>query len=79
MINSRTIRKGDVVKYYKSSNGIDDHLTGIVISVRKKEVSRNKSKHIIELVIATTADIMWDSGEIQSDVPIDMLSLLSKG
>jgi len=84
MRNKQTIRKGDVVKHYNDSNMhysnfAADYQTGIVLSIRKKEVSRNKSKHVIELVIATTADIMWDSGDIESGVPIETLSLLSKG
>ena len=82
----KTIRKGDVVKYcpgiHKYKEGYryaDDHgKTGIVISIRKKEVTRNKSKHVLEVVIAQTADIMWDSGSIESDVPIEHVETISR-
>ena len=82
----RSIKKGDMVKHYAS---LDDHersamkdmngRSGIVLSVRKKEVARNKSKHVMEIVIAHTADIMWDNGTIENEVPVDVLELVSKG
>jgi len=83
----RSVRKGDVVKHYAS---IDRHLdrasnpdmygrTGIVISVKKKEVARNKSKHVMEIVIAHTAVVMWNTGELENDVPLDTLELVSRG
>lgn len=53
--------------------------SGIVLSVRKKEVARNKSKHVMEIVIAHTADIMWDNGTIENEVPVDVLEIVSKG
>jgi len=82
----KTIKKGDVVKYcpgiHKYKEGFryaDDYgKTGIVISVRKKEVTRNKSKHVLEVVIAHTAEIMWDTGTIESDVPVDHVEMISR-
>ena len=49
-----------------------------MISIRKKEVTRNKSKHVLEVVIAQTADIMWDSGSIESDVPVEHVETISR-
>ena len=82
----RSIKKGDMVKHYAS---LDDRertsmrdvygRSGIVLSVRKKEVARNKSKHVMEIVIAHTADIMWDNGTIENEVPVDVLEIVSKG
>ncbi len=65
-----TIRKGDMVKYVEQ--------TGIVLSTQKKEVARNKSKHVMEIVIAHTAEILWDSGTIENDIPIEYLELVSR-
>ena len=64
------IRKGDMVRYVEQ--------TGIVLSTRKKEVARNKSKHVMEIVIAHTAEILWDSGTIENNVPVDCLELVSR-
>ena len=82
----KSIKKGDVVKHYASIDKHPDRAimpdlygrSGIIISVKKKEVSRNRSKHVIELVIAHTADIMWDNGMLESNVPIETLEVVSK-
>ena len=84
---SRQIRKGDIVKHYANFENHHDRAlkkemygrSGIVLAVRKKEVARNKSKHVMEIVIAHTADIMWDTGSIENDVPVDVLHVVSKG
>ena len=82
----KTIRKGDVVRFYPALHKYKDGFisqsdygkTGIILAVRKKEMARNKSKHVMEIVIAQTADIMWSAGNIENDVPIDHLELVSR-
>jgi len=82
----KTIRKGDVVKYYpalhKYKEGFisetDYGKTGIVLSVKKKEMTRNKSKHVMEVVIAHIAEVMWSAGNIENDVPVSHLELISR-
>lgn len=82
----KSIKKGDVVKYYPSIKKASDKITmeryamtGLVLTTKKKEVSRNKNKFVVEIVIAHTADIMWDAGDVESDVPIEHLELISRG
>lgn len=83
----KSIRKGDVVKYYpaihKYKEGFiseaDYGKTGIVLSIKKKEMSRNKSKHVMEIVIAHIADVMWSAGNIENEVPVEFLQLVSRG
>ncbi len=83
----KTIRKGDVVKYWplgrhKYREGYyqseDSGKTGIVLAVRKKEMTRNKSKHVMEIVIAQTADVMWDNGDIENNVPMEHIEMISR-
>ena len=83
----KSIRKGDVVKFYpalhKYKEGFiaesDYGKTGIVLSIRKKEVSKNKSKHVMEIVIAHMAEVMWSTGNIENEVPVEFLELVSRG
>ena len=82
----KTIRKDDVVKYdpalHKYKEGFiaetDYGKTGIVLSVKKKEMTRNKSKHVMEVVIAHIAEVMWSAGNIENDVPVSHLELISR-
>ena len=83
----KSIRKGDVVKFYPALHKYKDGFisesdygkTGIVLSVRKKEVSKNKSKHVMEIVIAHMAEVMWSTGNIENEVPVEFLDLVSRG
>ncbi len=82
----KTIRKGDVVKYYPALHKYREGFifeteygkTGIVLSVKKKEMTRNKSKHVMEVVIAHIAEVMWSTGNIENDVPVSHLELISR-
>ena len=61
-MSMKSVRKGDVVKHYASFDRHPDRVTkpdmygrtGIVLSTKKKEVARNTSKHVMEIVIAHT-------------------------
>ena len=79
-MKNRSIKKGDAVKYvHQPGNMMRPAATaGIVLIVNKKEVSRNKSKHLVEIGIAHTADVLWDSGIVEEDVPIESLILISR-
>ena len=83
----KTIRKGDVVKYcptgrHKYREGYyqseDFGKTGIVLTVRKKEMTRNKIKHVMEIVVAQAADVMWSNGDIENDVPMEHIEMISR-
>ena len=67
-----TARKGDMV----TINRVDDDTkvvtvkSGIVIKTRKKEVTRTKNKYVMEVVIASTADVLWNSGELENNLSL---------
>ena len=75
-----TARKGDMV----TINKVDDDTkvvtvkSGIVIKTRKKEVTRTKNKYVMEVVIASTADVLWNNGELESNVPTELLEVVNR-
>ena len=75
-----TARKGDMV----TINRVDDDTkvvtvkSGIVIKTRKKEVTRTKNKYIMEVVIASTADVLWNSGELENNIPTELLEVVNR-
>ena len=71
----KSVRKGDVVIYEHDNSKTS---TGIVLSTSKKEVTTNKNKYVMEIVIAHMAEVMWDSGIIENDIPVKNLKLVSR-
>lgn len=71
----KSVRKGDVVIYEHDNSKTS---TGIVLSTSKKEVTSNKNKYVMEIVIAHMAEVMWDSGIIENDIPVKNLKLVSR-
>lgn len=71
----KSVRKGDVVIYEHDNSKTS---TGIVLSTSKKEVTSNKNKYVMEIVIAHMAEVMWDSGIIENDIPVKNLKLISR-
>ena len=75
-----TARKGDMV----TINRVDEDTkvvvvkSGIVITTRKKEVTRTKNKYVMEVVIASTADVLWNSGELEKNVPTELLDVVNR-
>lgn len=75
-----TARKGDMV----TINRVDDDTkvvtvkSGIVIKTRKKEVTRTKNKYVMEVVIASTADVLWNNGELENNVPTELLEVVNR-
>ena len=75
-----TARKGDMV----TINKVDDDTkvvtvkSGIVIKTRKKEVTRTKNKYVMEVVIASTADVLWNNGELENNVPTELLEVVNR-
>tara|TARA_A100001388_G_C28323777_1_gene291166 strand:- start:40 stop:276 length:237 start_codon:yes stop_codon:yes gene_type:complete len=75
-----TARKGDMV----TINRVDDDTkvvtvkSGIVIKTRKKEVTRTKNKYVMEVVIASTADVLWNSGELENNIPTELLEVVNR-
>ena len=75
-----TARKGDMV----TINRVDDDTkvvtvkSGIVIKTRKKEVTRTKNKYVMEVVIASTADVLWNNGELENKVPTELLEVVNR-
>ena len=52
--------------------------SGIVIKTRKKEVTRTKNKYVMEVVIASTADVLWNNGELENNVPTELLEVVNR-
>ena len=52
--------------------------SGIVIKTRKKEVTRTKNKYVMEVVIASTADVLWNSGELENNIPTELLEVVNR-
>ena len=75
-----TARKGDMV----TINRVDDDTkvvtvkSGIVIKTRKKEVTRTKNKYVMEVVIASTADVLWNNGELENNIPTEVLEVVNR-
>lgn len=75
-----TARKGDMV----TINRVDDDTkvvtvkSGIVIKTRKKEVTRTKNKYVMEVVIASTADVLWNNGELENNIPTELLEVVNR-
>ena len=75
-----TARKGDMV----TINRVDDDTkvvtvkSGIVIKTRKKEVTRTKNKYVMEVVISSTADVLWNSGELENNIPTELLEVVNR-
>ena len=75
-----TARKGDMV----TINRVDEDTkvvtvkSGIVIKTRKKEVTRTKNKYVMEVVIASTADVLWNSGELENNIPTELLEVVNR-
>ena len=68
----KSYKKGDLVKHN------NDNTTGIVLDSRKKERSQSKSKHVIELIVGTVVDIMWNTGKVETNVRVEDISLVSR-
>ena len=71
---SRTVKKGDLVRHREHAG----RPNGIVIEARKKERSTHKSKHVIEIVIGQVADVLWDTGIVETDVRIEDLDVVHR-
>lgn len=75
-----TARKGDMVTISR----VDDDTkvvtvkSGIVIKTRKKEVTRTKNKYVMEVVIASTADVLWNNGELENNIPTELLEVVNR-
>ena len=70
----RAIKKGDLVQHREDETRVN----GIVIESRKKERSTHKSKHVIEIAVGQVADVLWDTGIIETDVRIEDLNVVCR-
>lgn len=75
-----TARKGDMVTISRVDEDTKVVVvkSGIVITTRKKEVTRTKNKYVMEVVIASTADVLWNSGELEKNVPTELLDVVNR-